>query len=77
MSSKFNNKGDYFNGSNNKPLTEFIYCKNKEIRNKVNYNISNELERTFTNWRDTRRKIDIIIPGSMVIIWIIYLCIAK
>ncbi|MCM1159368.1 MAG: hypothetical protein NC300_11395 [Bacteroidales bacterium] len=59
-------------------LTEQIYCKNKDIRKKVNSTISvnQNSERAFSNWRETRKKIDIVIPVSMIMLWIMYVLIS-
>lgn len=57
-----------------KMLTEHIYCHNSVIRKKVNWLYSDKYceGRQFKNWRHTRVKIDIGLPVSMIIIWVIY-----
>lgn len=76
MESKFDCNGDFIKDRSIdiEPLDEYIYCKNRKVRKKVNCNMSKK--RPFTNWRETRKKIDVIIPCSMIMIWIIYLCVA-
>lgn len=74
LNEKFTVNGEWKTREDEEPLTELIYCKNKKIRKNVNYIISQKVsrERPFSNWRETRRKIDIIIPLSMTFIWILY-----
>lgn len=77
MDKRFNVDGEWMQESDNKnPLTELTYCKNKSVRNKVNSRMTQYVnkERPFSNWRETRRKIDIVIPASMILIWILYIC---
>lgn len=79
MDEKFDCNGEWKEETkNSRVLTELIYCKNKKIRTKVNYLLSKHVarERPFSNWRETRRKIDIVIPLSMIVIWVIYIFVA-
>ena len=78
LGDRFDVNGDFVEKENGEPLTELIYCKNKKIRQKVNEYLSKEIsrERPFGNWRETRRKIDIVIPVSMISLWCIYILVA-
>ena len=75
---RFDSNGNFVEKESEQPLTELIYCKNKKIRQKVNACLSKEIsrERPFSNWRETRRKIDIVIPASMISVWCIYILVA-
>lgn len=78
LGERFDINGEFFESENKNPLTELVYCKNKVVRRKVNNYISTEVsrERSFSNWRETRRKIDLIIPISMIVLWVIYILIS-
>lgn len=56
-------------------LTESAYCKNTEIRKKVNRYLGEETagKKPFRNRRKTRRKLDIVLPVSMMLVWVFYL----
>lgn len=78
LGDRFDVNGDFVEKENGEPLTELIYCKNKKIRQNVNEYLSKEIsrERPFGNWRETRRKIDIVIPVSMISLWCVYILVA-
>lgn len=78
LGERFSVNGEFVESENKEPLTELIYCKNKKVRQKVNYYVSKEVsrERPFNNWRETRRKIDVVIPISMICLWGIYILVA-
>lgn len=77
MGAKFDYEGNFVKKAD-KPLTELIYCKNKKVRKRVNCGMYLEVtkERPFSNWRESRKKIDVIIPGSMIVIWILFICVS-
>lgn len=78
LGERFDVNGELIKENAKEHLTELIYCKNKKIRETVNFYISKEIsrERPFSNWRETRRKIDIGIPISMILLWGIYLLVS-
>lgn len=72
LEEQFNCNGDILSSDKDIHLTERIYCKQPKIRKKVNKKISETIGVPFKNIRDTRRKIDITIPISISLIWLIY-----
>ena len=64
---KYNNKGKQISDCND-PLKEKTYIKNKKIRQNINLN-----EGIGNNIRMTRFKLDVLIPISISIIWIIFI----
>lgn len=78
LKSKFDEYGQAFTknaNQNKKPLDEDTYVKNKKIRKKVNTTLA-ELEnkpKLKHNMRQTRIKIDLILPISFTVLWIIIL----
>lgn len=78
MNKIFDNEGNFIIGENSESLNEYTYCKNIEVRKKVNSSMASMSGREkFTNLRATRRKIDIYIPCSMILMWLIYLFLAS
>lgn len=74
----FDWNGDFVEEIAEHPLTDSIYCNNKKIRVKVNYLYSVNIykEKPFSNYRKTRLKLDLFMPISMTLMWILYIIIA-
>ncbi len=56
-----------------KPLDEDVYVKNKTIRKKVNAELAKDNPKLKHNMRATRVKIDLILPISFTVLWIVIL----
>lgn len=74
----FDWNGDFVEEIAEHPLTDSIYCDNKKIREKVNYLYYDKVykEKPFSNRRTTRCKLDILMPISMTLMWVLYIVIA-
>ena len=71
----FDNEGNLSNQNYNY-LQEIIYSNNWKVRFKVNKNYSNIWERKpkkFTNLRTTRIKLDLLIPITLTLIWLMFI----
>lgn len=81
FNAKFNFSQDVaINGEKRKPpnskeITEQVYVRNKEVRKKANAVLAKKTrqEKYKTNWRPTRKKLDIVLPVSFSIIWLVIL----
>lgn len=73
LGENFNCKGDIIAANDDSCLTEEMYCKDYKIRKQVNKNMSKKIGKPLKNIRHTRRKIDITLPISMFLIWMIYI----
>ena len=75
LGERFDDRGDPLDENSRSKLTELSYCKNIEVRKKVNLYLSEEVvrERPFRNLRTTRKKMDAVLPVSMLLIWGVYL----
>lgn len=54
----------------NKPLDEDTYVKNRGVRKKVNEALSKDKPKLRHNMRQTRIKVDLILPISFTLLWI-------
>lgn len=74
----FDWNGDFVEEKAEYPLTDSIYCESKKIREKVNYLYGNKIcnKKMFSNRRMTRRKLDVLMPVSMTLMWMLYIIIA-
>lgn len=74
----FDWNGDFVEEISEHPLTESIYCDSKKIREKVNYIYHDKIykDKPFSNRRKTRRKLDVLMPISMTLMWVLYIIIA-
>ena len=68
-----NINGDKSSEQNSLPLTEEKYVSDKTVRNRANYNLAEitKIPKLKTNFRITRLKLDVILPISFTIIWVI------
>ncbi len=74
LESKFNACGqeiDVFAEDCYKPLDEDTYVKNRTVRKKINETLSRDNLKLKYNMRQTRIKIDLILPLSFTLLWII------
>ena len=64
--------GNQRSGEHDLPLTEEKYVKDKNIRDKANAKLAEIMgnEKLKTNFRITRRKLDIYMPISFTLIWV-------
>jgi len=62
-------------GSSRK-LSSHVYARNRRIRNQVNYHIGiNSMGEPYTNWRPTRRKLDIYTNIAISLLWVLLIII--
>ncbi len=73
LSKKYDNYGNPSENSDI-PLTENTYVKNKTIRNKIHMDLARKegLNKLKHNIRITRLKLDIILPITFSILWIVF-----